>query len=259
MSKILRTFAAKLITQKIHTIMAKFYGNIVKTGRLGGSVFRIRAGETIESQYQPVVYNPSTEGQMQTRAKLKMMSQLAAVMAPVIAIPRRGAVSSRNLFVKTNYPLTGYTDSKATITLDAVQLTQSAIAFPAISGVRGEGKIVAYIANAQNIPTPNVDRVVYAVFDKQSDGRLRFLGSEVVTSPGSDGGYTTSNLPISSDEVVILGYGIRDNTMAAKATFGNMQAITAETVAQLIVSSHMTESDVTLTETRGYTLAAANV
>lgn len=237
--------------------MAKFYGSNVKTGRLGGSVFRIRAGETIEAQYQPVVFNPSTEGQIEARAKLKMMSQLASVMAPVIAMPKRGLVSARNLFVKTNYPLTGFSDSKATITLNSVQLTASAIAFPAIGAQRTANSMSAFIADAESIPAVNVDRVVYAVFDKQTDGHLRFLGSKVATSAGVDGGWTVSDLPLSNDEVVVLAYGIRDNTENATAIFGNLQAISAETVAQLVVTSRLTERDVTLTETRGYTLPVA--
>lgn len=237
--------------------MAKFYGNIVKTGRLGASVFRIRAGETIESQYQPQVYNPSTEGQIEARAKLKMMSQLASVMAPVIAMPKRGLVSARNLFVKTNYRLTGFRDSKATIPLNSVQLTVSAIAFPAVGAQRTVNGISAYIANAQSVPAPNVDRVVYAIFDKQSDERLRFLGSRVATEPGADGAYQVSDLPLSNDEVLILAYGVRDNTSAATALFGNLQALSAEAVAQLVVTSRLTERDVTLTETRGITLAVA--
>ena len=239
--------------------MAKFYGSIVKTGRVGGSVFRIRAGETIESQYQPQVYNPSTDAQIAARAKMKMMSQLSAIMAPVIAMPRRGMMSARNAFVKVNYPLTRYAESKATITLSNIQLTSSSVAFPAIGAQRAQGlAIAAYIANAGEIAPPDVSRVVYTIFEKNPDGKLRFLASKVATEAGSEGSWQVTGLPLSNNEVVVLAYGVRDNTNAAVTEFGNLQALTAETVAQLIVTKRLTESDVTLTETRGFTLAAAN-
>ena len=43
--------------------MAKFYGGSVKVGKKGDAVFRVRFGETIESQYQPIVVHASGEGE----------------------------------------------------------------------------------------------------------------------------------------------------------------------------------------------------
>lgn len=237
--------------------MAKFYGSIAKKGRVGGSVFRIRGGETIESQYQPNVNNPSTPAQVSARARMKLLSQLAAVMATVIAMRKKGNVTSRNLFVKENYGLSTFSNEKAEIVLSSVQLTKSVVGFPAIGAIRQTEAITAYIGGATDIPTPEVDRVVYCEFDKQVDGKLRFLGSEVVTAAGNDGAWRAVNLPLTTDEVVILAYGIRDNNQNAKVVFGNLETITAQAVAQLVVTSRLTDIDVTLTETRGYTLPAA--
>lgn len=236
--------------------MAKFYGSIVKTGRVGASVFRVRAGETIESQYQPQVYNPSTAAQVAARARLKLMSQLAAVMAPVIAMPKRGMMSARNAFVKVNYAFSSYENEKAAIQLNGVQLTSSVIAFPPVGCARGTGGTIAYILDAANVTAVNVSRVVYALFEKQPDNKLRFIGSAVATDAGNDGSWEARGLPLSTNECVLLAYGVRDNTNAAVAEFGNLQAISAETVAQLIVNRRLTENDITLTETRGFTLAA---
>ena len=216
---------------------------MTKTGRVGGSVFRIRYGETIESQYQPVVRNPNTAKQVETRAKLKLGSQLAAVMAPVVAMTRVGAVSSRNLFIKANYGALNYVDGTADIELAKVKLTKSVVGVPELRATR-QGTTVT-ISFTQSVA---VSRVVYAVFLKQADNTLRFYGSRVVTEPGTDG-YFPAEIAVSAVPAVVYAYGIRDNNDAAKTVFGDMQVLSAETVAKLIVSRTLTESDITLTET----------
>ena len=81
--------------------MAKYINNKIKSGRVAGSVFAVRYGEVIERAYNPYVSNPKSEAQVEARAKLKLLSQLAAVVAPVLAMPREGAKTSRNKFVAT--------------------------------------------------------------------------------------------------------------------------------------------------------------
>ena len=224
------------------------------TGKLADVVMAVRNGEQVARKYQPIVANPSTPAQVETRAKLKLMSQLSAVMAPVIAMRREGSKSSRNLFVQANYGALTYASNQADIVLANVKLTKSVVGLPSISAYRDTDNIVAVLQNAE--PTLNVSRVVYAAFEKQNDGSLRLLGSAVSTEAGSGGGWGVS-FPATTNEVVVYAYGVRDNTEAATAKFGNMQTVTAETVAKLIVTSTLTESDVTLTETRSSTVSAA--
>lgn len=234
--------------------MAKIYGlQGVLSGKLGNSVFAVRNGEQIARQFQPVVSNPSTSAQVGARAKLKLMSQLSAVMAPVIAIPRRGSVSSRNIFVKKNYGLSTFANNNASVELVNVQLTDSVVAFPVVSIARRENGIGAAISYlGENL---DVNRVVYALFEKQTDDKLRFVSSSVVSEPGELNNYATT-LPLINNAVVVYAYGIRDNSNAARAVFGDMQAPTAENVAKLITSRVLTSSDVTLTETRAAALNA---
>lgn len=228
--------------------MAKFYNNRVKSGRLAGSVFAIRNGETIERAYQPVVANPKSPAQVASRAKLKLMSQLSAVMAPVIAIPRQGSVSSRNLFTKKNYGATSYNSNEASIDLLAVQLTSSVVSLPDLTVTRTSGNVLVSL-NA--IQSSDLNRVVYAVFEKQEDETLRFLTSSVVSEPGADNNFpTTITLDSASITAVIYAYGVRDNSMAARVVFGNLQVPTAQTVAKLIVSRALTGADITVTETK---------
>lgn len=225
------------------------------TGKLADTVMSVRNGEQIARKYQPVVYNPSTPAQIATRAKLKALSQLSAVVAPVIAIPKRGSVSSRNLFTRKNYPTVSYADSTASIDLLSVKLTDSVVALPNIAATRTETAISAYITALATIGTVDVNRVVYAAFLRQADNSLRFTGSAVGTD--STSGFA-AELPLVSGPVVIYAYGVRDNTEAARVTFGNLTVTNATTIASLIVSRTLTESDVTLTETRALEIDAAN-
>lgn len=232
--------------------MAKFYGSAVKTGKLGGSVFAIRNGEVIERQYQPVVANPNTNAQVAARARLKLMSQLSAVMAPVIAIPRHRAVSSRNLFVKENYHKSSFASDTASIQLPSIQLTKGILSLPAITATRGTGTVEVSL----NSSSKEFSRVVYCCFSKQSDDTLRFYSSTVVTGTGDLSSYA-GTLPAPTAGLVVYAYGMRDNTDAARILFGNLNVPTAENVAKVIVTRSLLESDVSLTETQGIEVARA--
>lgn len=233
--------------------MAKYFNNKVKTGRLAGSVFAVRYGETIERAYQPMVNNPKSQAQVEARAKMKLMSQLAAVCAPVIAIPRDGAKSPRNLFISTNYGLTEYTADTAKINLPMVQLTKSIVALPPISAVRAQTGISASLSGqavASNNPI-DVNRIVYCFFEIQADEELRFMTSAVATEAGTGGLWPVNDVVSTARPVVVLAYGIRDNSNKAVVIFGEMTVPSASSVAQLITSRRLTEEDITTTETRG--------
>lgn len=223
------------------------------TGKLADTVMSVRNGEQLARKYQPVVYNPSTAAQVAQRAKLKLMSQMSAVMAPVIAIPRQGAVSSRNLFTKKNFPLATYSSDTASIDLPSIQLTSSVVGLGTVELSRVADGILAYIVTSE--APVDVDRVVYSLFEKGSDNRLRYVGSLVANADDATADFQVK-FPLRETELVVLAYAVRDNTEAARATFGNMQTVSAEQIAKLLVTRTLTESDVTLTETRGYQLEA---
>lgn len=236
--------------------MAKIYGLFgAMTGKLADTVMSVRNGEQIARKYQPVVYNPSTPAQIAQRAKLKLISQLSAVAAPYIAIPRNGAVSSRNIFTKINFPAATYSDNTADIELEAVKLTKSVVALPAISAVRTGSELSLGLATSEI----DVNRVVYVAFVK-TDGELRAAGSVVSTTKGTPSSPWQATLDIAStDECVVYAYGIRDNTETARVRFGELQAVTAEEVAKLIVTRTLLENDVTLTDTVAMTFAAVTI
>lgn len=233
--------------------MAKIFGlQGTITGKLANTVFAVRYGEQLARAYQPVVYNPKSEAQAMNRAKLKLISQLSAVLGPVIAIRRIGSRSPRNLFTKENFPLVGVTNSVASINLNRVQLTQSVVGLPAFSADRtsGTGIAVALDSGASD----DFDRVVYVAVAKQGDEKLRLLGSVVATEAGDNGTFP-AELPYSDNAVVVYAYGIRVNSDYARTVFGNLTAAAAEQIAKLIVTRALTENDVTLSETLGLTMA----
>ena len=224
-------------------------------GKVADVVMAVRNGEQIVRKYQPIVSNPSTAGQIASRAKLKLMSQLSTVMAPVIAIRRVGSVSSRNMFVKGNYRLATYADNAASANLLGIQLTKSVVSMPAIVATRGAQGITAAIDQPVEGGSLDVNRVVYALFEKESNDRLRFVASRVATAAGTPSTWAVNDFPlITNNECIVYAYGVRDNTDAARTIFGNMQAATGVDVASLIVSRTLLESDITITETRAVSI-----
>lgn len=226
--------------------MAKIYGiNGILTGKQSNQVFAVTNGVQTVRAYQPQVFNPNTAGQIAARAKLKLASQLAAVMGPYIAIPREGIVSSRNLFIKKNYGLIGYASNEATVNLEQIALTKSVVGFPTISASIASG--VVTVSNSTAVQ--GINRVVVLAFTRDTDQKLRFGGSGVVV-PNAEGLFTATITTGAQRETYVFAYGVRDNTEMATIIFGDMVVPTAEAIAKLVVTRRLTESDITLTETR---------
>lgn len=103
-------------------------------GRLGNVVARVRRGVQINSVYQPVVANPSTDAQVKQRARFKLMAQIASAAKDVINEPyknvRKGLQSSFNAFVQKNLPLVLFNeaDGKAYTEYSTLNYTGSRIA-----------------------------------------------------------------------------------------------------------------------------------
>ena len=105
------------------------------SGKMGAAVFRVREGQQVITQYNPIVKNPNTEGQQTQRAKFKLMSQLAAVMAPgfgtmsVTTRKAKGKPSQRNAFTQLNFPLVEVTSEDQEVTakipMEELKLTSS--------------------------------------------------------------------------------------------------------------------------------------
>ena len=233
---------------KITTTMAKMYGLFGSMkGKVADVVMSVRNGNQIVRKYQPMVYNPSTAGQVAARAKLKLISQLSASMGSVIAIPREGIVSPRNLFTKVNFPAVSFIDSAdpqvASVDLSAIKITKSSVYLPNLTATVADSNATIALASSST----DIDRMVYNIFTVTSTNELRRFTS-VVVSEGPTFSTTVAYNP--ALKYVVYAYGIRLNSDAARARFDNMTVGSATLVASLITSRVLTESDITLTETR---------
>ncbi len=228
--------------------MAKIYGLFgAMNGKVADVVMAVRNGEQIVRKYQPNVANPSTPAQVASRARLKELSQLSAIMALVIAMKREGPVSPRNLFTKVNYRAVNFTDGVASVNLEQIKLTKGVVALPDVILSREDTTLTARL---QGSPTLDVNRVVYACFVRDLYNNLRYMGSSVVSTPGTNNTYETSFSGISAaTSAVVYAYAVRENSEAARVIFGDTKVDSAEMVAKLVTSSSLTEVDITLTET----------
>lgn len=223
----------------------------VGTGKLGSMVYSVRNGQQIVRQYNPIVANPSTAAQVEARSKMKLMSQLAAIVAPVIAINSEGLKSKRNLFISRNYPLAGYEENTAQIDMAGVQLTKSNTAFPDFEVDRAAGQNIAI--HLSEDATNLFDRVIYCAVISQSDGSLRLWDDVLVTEAGA-GGLFPATLPYTPNAIAIYGYGIRANNDDAKAAYANLKSGDAGKLAEILTSRNATLAAITISETKGCVL-----
>lgn len=234
--------------------MAKMYGFSGKlTGKKGDAVFAVRNGDQIVRQYNPIVANPSTQKQVDARAALKLSSQLSAAFATVIAMPREGSKTRRNRFQQVNYGRINANQGVAMIDLNTVQLTKSNQPMLNITANRSNGtQIVCSLAEAAD---DMFDAVVYVVMTKNDDGSLRVHTTGVATKE-LQGDTFQLGLKYTPKSIVVYGYGISYLNSRARGIFDNLQAPTAEQIAQLFYNRSVSMNDARLSETVGLTIEA---
>ena len=220
------------------------------SGKLGTSVFTTVKGVQIVRQHQPVVTNPSTKLQVAQRSRFKLISQLAASMAGVIAIPRIGLTSSRNIFIKKNMPVVLGDEEGAQVSYENLQLTNGSADLPAIVATRSDSNLTLKLAsNASEI----VNRVIYCIFKKSPGNQLMLNNSAIVSVAGEDGSFKLQITDIAGD-LAIYAYGMKDTSASASATFGNYKVTNASDVATLVSNRSISSKDFIFTKTRGTTL-----
>lgn len=197
--------------------MARMQGITGKlSGKMGAAVFRVREGQQVVTQYNPIVKNPNTAGQKAQRAKFKLMSQLAAIMAPgfgtmgVTERPARGKGTARNGFVQKNFGLAETETVGETVTakipMEQLQLTDSFRHLPNLSVTAAEGRInVEMLSISAEVTTVRVVLVGYsggAGQDRQANIQ------QIVDVPVQDGDldYTFNSAP--AGNYTVLAYGL---------------------------------------------------
>lgn len=218
------------------------------TGKLGSSVFAISGGEQIVREYNPVVSNPNTDAQIAQRAKLKLMSQLAAALAPALAFKKKGLVSARNQFVSKNIGLASYADDTAEVNLFGLQLTDSRIEFPALTGTISEAGVLS--VNLREGAAADIKRVACVVYKKTDDDQLSYIASKVVEEAGENRTFPTT-FQVGQNDVIVYAYGIKDENTNATIRYEEYVADMAGNVAVLDVVKLFTTSGYNLTATVG--------
>lgn len=211
------------------------------SGKLGASVFAISGGEQIVRQYNPQVSNPSTPAQVEQRAKLKLMSQLAADLAPAIAIKKQGLKSARNIFVSKNIARAEWNDGEAELNYAFLQLTDGNLSIPTLDKVDDTAvQLASAVASG-------LDRVAY-VFVKQDETQQLSVTEIRVVEAGENDKFTC---PIDSslDSEMVFAYGLKYNSANAKIRYEDYFAELSQNQAALVVDMSEVASVATTTKT----------
>lgn len=239
------------------------------SGKMGAAVFRVREGQQIVTQYNPIVKNPNTAGQQSQRAKFKLMSQLAAIMAPAygtmgtINRPTRGKSTQRNAFTQINMKLvevdTGGDEVTAKIPMEQLQLTSSfrplppfidptAVATdidlsineidPAVKSVRfvlvGYKNNVAEIVEIRDVPTIIEDNQGRANFLKSPapNGKYTLLAYGLIPSESAMSSINLDDIHTPSDEDFISAVEL--NAMVANGTMAETKTVGTNITVQQV-------------------------
>lgn len=230
------------------------------SGKLGAVVFSTSGGETISREYNPNVSNPSTQAQVNQRARMKLMSQLSASLAPVLAMTKDGLVSKRNKFTKLNFPASYALNGFAQITYENVQITEGNTALPALTAVGfTEQGIYDITVGFEAEPSTTIARIVYCLFRKSNEGKLEYVQSAIITDRQAQGAtiyFKNVFHPLPVAEYVIFAYGMSDASERASATYGDLNVVTASDLARLVATRALSYSDYQFTQTRAITIGA---
>ena len=228
----------------------KLQGFLKGVGKIENIVVSQMGGVSIARAYQPNVSNPKTDKQVDQRARLKLASQIAAAMSPVIAIPKNGLESARNGFIKKNMDLITAVEGTAEMQFPKIQLTNGSIPLPALKAEFSENGYFTF--GLASDPGDSISRMVYALFKKNAAGQLEFFKSYVTSNPTLQKDWLMGEDGLVG-EVVVYGYGIKDLSSAATTKFANYNIATGADIAKLVSTRTMNASDYQFTKTSGIT------
>lgn len=227
------------------------------TGKIGSIVFSTSGGETIAREYNPHVANPNTMAQVTQRARMKLMSQLSAAFADVVAMRKDGLVSKRNKFVKRNFAYSQGLNGVAQVSYENLQLTEGSLGLPQILGGLVGDEDPEWDFYLATEPAANIKRVVWIAFLKTQEGKLQLITSEIVTT------YTDKPFEWKPNwapdywlgyEVIVYAYGMADTSEKATANYGNLQVTNASDLARLVGTRAISFEDYQFSQTRGTTI-----
>ena len=241
--------------------VTSLYGKTM--GKIGSIVFSTSGGYTIAREYNPHVANPSTTAQVDQRARMKLMSQIAASVAPSLAMQKSGLVSARNKFTKINFGNSYALNGVAQVTYENLQFTEGNLGLPQITAnayVEQDKRTLDVFFSEE--PSANVSRVIYNVFIKTQEGKLSFYSSVVAENRHdqtlTNGYFLARFFGLPSGDLVIYAYGMIDTSERATAQYGNLYVKDGSDIAKLVATRAISFTDYQFTQTRGTTMGADN-
>lgn len=231
-------------------IQQSLFGKI--NGKIGGVVFSTSGGIQITREYNPNVANPNTKAQVNQRARMKLMSQLSATMAPVITMQKMGLVSARNQFTKRNFAYSNAVDGTAQISYENIQLTQGNAALPQLVFSNPGGQTAPSLSLAESADAA-ISRVCYIIYRKTQEAKLQFVESKIIEDAGVDGKFKWELNRTMNDNYVFYAYGMKDLNAKATAEYAGYNVTTANDLAQLVAVRRISMEDYQFTQTRGAT------
>lgn len=217
------------------------------SGKLGSSVFATVSGQQIVRQYQPVVSNPATEAQTAQRAKMKLMSQLGAAMAPVIVMKKDGLVSARNKYIKRNIQNASVLQGTASVDVPSLQITDGVGNVGDVTSIYASGSVNVMISSLD----PKASRVVFILFRRNTDGTLSLFDSSVKSVTGSPSDYTQATFAAAPRNSVAYVYTISDVDGRATARFEQYAVNDAIQVASLVAGRSINVDEYRFSGTAG--------
>lgn len=196
------------------------------TGKVGAFLLQVNSGVQILKEKPVKVANPNTDAQVEQRAKLKLMSQLAADMAQSIGFQKNGLVSPRNQFISANIGKCTFEDNEAKIQLSAIDLTPGSLVMPYPSfGQDGAIQLV-------NAAPANVNAVIYALYDVAEGYRLNLAEQKIVSVAGESRTFPTTMENIRGNQICYV-YGVTGSAGAGLVDYEDYEAESAGNYAAL--------------------------
>lgn len=235
----------------------------IKYGKVGGLI-TYKVGDNVYFRaLQAHVHNPRTEKQVAHRAKIKLLSQLGAVLRPIIAIFPTSGSSSRAIFARLNYPNITAHSTTAEIDYTSVTLTDSNRPITQVA------KDVVYLQDRwrkliglPEEPTQDIKRVFYYLFSKTDNGKLSFVDyymSEIRWSSRNPMFFCWAIAPLDIDEqgkstrdYVVYAIGMGDNSQQATEYWESLDLPNLELLGQIIAEGLITDTDYYFTQTTSF-------
>lgn len=216
------------------------------TGKVGPLVLQVNGGVQIMKEKPAKVSNPNTEAQVEQRAKLKLMSQLASVFSPVLAIAKQGLKSARNIFISRNFEFVAFEAGKAVVDYLKLQITTGSSILDGFSASKGTGDTIKASVSSTMVNT--IANMVYCLFWLSPDDKLVYVESKVAQK-GTNNDFAAEFDVDGGETYVVYGYGVIDRQSGASSTYANYEVESAEHLASLIASRTLTSANIAMTAT----------